>query len=118
MNLWRRKRVVERVKMNPSLYEGILLVVMREYCCRDVPGILCTACLVKVGSNRDGAEKGDWDGKATEREMGNTGYALYIETNLCQYFPVREKTHLNLKPKPNPSRISKIKKKWILTDQE
>lgn len=22
------------------------------------------------------AEKGDWDGKATEREMDNTGYAL------------------------------------------
>lgn len=58
-------------------------------------------------------------GKATEREIGNTGYALFgmksIEMSLCQYFPVREKTHLNLKP--NPSSISKSKK-WILADQE
>lgn len=40
-------------------------------------------------------------GKATEREIGNTGYALFgiksIEMNLCHYFPVREKTQLNLK---------------------
>lgn len=52
----------------------------------------------------DGVEKGDWDGqgKATERELGNIGYALYgmksIEINFCQYvssLPIREKTHLN-----------------------
>lgn len=62
------------------------------------------------------------DEKATEREIGNTGYALFgmksIETNLCQYSPVREKTHLNLKPKSNPSSISKSKKKWLLAVQE
>lgn len=52
----------------------------------------------------EGAEKGDWDGKATERPIGNTGYALLgmkpIDMNLCQYFP--GKTTFKSKNKTKP----------------
>lgn len=50
------------MKINPSLSEGIFLVVVRKYCCHHVPGILCIA-LVNSAQKRwaqigVGAEKG------------------------------------------------------------
>lgn len=78
------KRVVEGMKMNSFLSEGIFLLVVRKYRYHDVPGIIRTALVnpaqqswAQIGV---GAEKDCWDiqgdGEADNRKRSNTGCAL------------------------------------------